>query len=81
MDNALAHVEGYRDKIRFESLYQLRDMRIEVESESVDFASSKFLMEYEHVLDAPSIWKESIDFYSYESSGGFLDVLNLPFQV
>ncbi len=81
VDNALAHVEGYRDKIRFESLYQLRDMRIEVESESVDFASSKFLMEYEHVLDAPSIWKESIDFYSYESSGGFLDVLNLPFQV
>lgn len=56
-------------------------MQIEVESESVDFASSKFLMEYEHVLDAPSIWKESIDFYSYESSGGFLDVLNLPFQV
>lgn len=42
-------------------------MRIEVESESVDFASSKFLMEYEHVLDAPSIWKESIDFIAMKA--------------
>lgn len=81
VDNALAHVEGYRDKIRFESLYQMRDIQVEVELEQDDFATSKFLMEYEHVLDSPSIWKESIDFYNYESSGGFLDVLNLPFQL
>lgn len=81
VDNALAHVVGYRDKVRFESLYQMRDMQIVAELDENDFGTSKFLIEYDHVLDSPSIWKESIDFYNYESSGGLLDVLNLPFQV
>lgn len=81
VENALAHVAGYRDKIRFESLYQMRGMEIGIDLDNNDFTTSKFLMEYDHVLDSPSIWKESIDFYNYESSGGLLDVLNLPFQV
>lgn len=79
--NALAHVEGYRDKLRFESLYVLRGCEIAkpIELDEGDFSSSKFLMEFDHVLDSPSIWSESIDFYNHESSGGLLDILNLPF--
>ncbi|BBL22166.1 MULTISPECIES: hypothetical protein [Acinetobacter] len=78
--NALAHVEGYRDKLRFKSLYESRSKQVEMHVDLDDeFSSSKFLMEYEHVLDSPSIWNESFDFYNYESSGGLLDFLNLPF--
>lgn len=81
VDSALAHVAGFRDKLRFKALYDSRSMPIDVGFDSDDFATTKFLIEYDHVLDSPSIWKESIDFYNYESSGGFLDVLNLPFQI
>lgn len=79
--NALAHVEGYRDKVRFKSLYESRGTQIEMHTDpdDEDLSTSKFLMEFDHVLDSPSIWNESLDFYNYESSGGLLDLLNLPF--
>lgn len=74
VESALAHVDGYRDKIRFSSLYQSRGLTDDLEP-----FTSMFLMEYDHVLDAPSIYKESFDFNYLESSGGLLDILNLPF--
>lgn len=81
VDSALAHVSGYRDKIRFKSLYHSRNIGIELDLDNEDFSTSKFLIEFDHVLDSPSIYKESFDFNYYESSGGFLDVLNLPFRL
>lgn len=77
VEGALAHVDGYRDKIRFGALYQSRGLSFDLDD--LEPFTSKFLMEYEHVLDAPSIYKESFDFNYLESSGGLLDVLNLPF--
>jgi hypothetical protein len=74
VESALAHVDGYRDKIRFSTMFQSRGLTDDLEP-----FTSKFLMEYEHVLDAPTIYKECFDFNYLEGSGGLLDVLNLPF--
>lgn len=79
VENALAHVEGYRDKLRFQSLYLTRGVLLNGDPDGLDISESKYLMECEHVLDAPSIYKENFDFGTLESSGGLLDVLNLPF--
>lgn len=81
VESALAHVEGYRDKIRFKALYESRALTLNKDGDDLDTDTIKFLMENEHVLDSLSIWSEDFDFYSNQSSGGFLDMLNLPFQV
>lgn len=77
LDSAIAHVVGYRDKIRFNNLYLSHNSPIN--NDEIDFFSSKFLIEYEHVLDSSCIWKEEFDFFKGVGSGGHLDILNLPF--
>lgn len=83
--NGLAHIEGYRDHIRFKSIFESKG--IEAYDDGLDddcdendenyICEMKFLMEYDHVLDSKSIWSESLDFYSGRSSGGQLDLLNI----
>lgn len=77
VDNAISHVVGYRDKMRFKNLYTSNN--IDISTDEVNFFSTKFLMEYDHILDSSSIWKEEFDFFNSVSHGGQLDILNLPF--
>lgn len=79
--NALAHVECYRDRVRFDTLYEARNFKTNDSNftEYFDLNSCKLMMDYDHVLDSPSIWSEKLDFLNSQSSGGFLDLLNLPF--
>lgn len=83
IENGLAHIEGYRDHIRFKGIFESRNIEIvddfEEDEDTTDLSNIKFLIEYDHVLDSPSIWNESLDFYSKTSSGGQLDLLNMPF--
>lgn len=71
MENACAHIEGYRDHKRFEKLYQINNM--EYEKDGV------YLIEYDHVLDA-DLSQEFINFQNRTGCGGFLDFLNLPLK-
>ena len=69
MENACAHIEGYRDHLRYEQLAQINN---------VDYCKDgKYLIEYDHVLDA-DLSAEFIDFQERSGFGGFLDILNLP---
>ncbi|NWK53194.1 hypothetical protein HYG89_11685 [Acinetobacter sp. SwsAc5] len=69
MENACAHIEGYRDHLRYEQLAQINH---------VDYCKDgKYLIEYDHVLDA-DLSSEFIDFQERSGFGGFLDILNLP---
>ncbi|MBF4453888.1 hypothetical protein IRT38_00470 (plasmid) [Acinetobacter sp. SK-43] len=77
LESAIAHVVGYRDKIRFNNLYLSHN--IPTNNDEIDFFITKFLMEYDHVLDSSCIWKEEFDFFKGVGSGGHLDILNLPF--
>lgn len=87
VENGLAHIEGYRDHLRFQKLFEARSIESfddlsefdDEDEELGDIVDLKFLIEYDHVLDSPSIWSENLDFYSKTSSGGQLDLLNMPF--
>lgn len=69
IENACAHIEGYRDHLRFEKLSQLNNVEY-----SKDGA---YLIEYDHILDA-DLSSEFIDFQDRTGCGGFLDIMNLP---
>lgn len=67
--NACAHIEGYRDHLRFENLSK---------SNKLEYVKDDlYFVEYEHILDA-DLSTEYIDFQERVGCGGFLDVLNMP---
>lgn len=69
IENACAHVEGYRDHLRFEKLSQMNNVEFTKEG--------TYLIEYDHILDA-DLSAEFIDFQERTGCGGFLDILKLP---
>ena len=68
--NACSHIEGYRDSLRHKKFAEINGIK-------PDFEEIKFLIEYDHVLDA-NISDESINFQDGSSDGGMLELFNLP---
>ena len=68
--NACSHIEGYRDSLRHKKFAEINGIK-------PDFEEIKFLIEYDHVLDA-NISDESINFQDGSSEGGMLELFNLP---
>lgn len=69
IENACAHIEGYRDHLRFEKLSKINKLEY--------VKDGLYLIEYDHILDA-DLSTEFIDFQERVGCGGFLDVLNMP---
>jgi hypothetical protein len=65
MNQALKHVSGYRDNLRYAEFAKMNNLHFKKEY--------KFLVEYEHILDA-DLKSEKIDFQYREAVGGFLDI-------
>lgn len=70
--NACMHIEGYRDSERYRAVWKKNSQAQSSES------YIKHLMEYDHVLDS-GIHQESLNLASSSSSGGLLNILDLPF--